>query len=252
MTKSKILIGCDPEVFVHTKDNTPVSAHDLVSGDKLTPSPVPNGAIQKDGVAAEFNILPADSENDFVLKINCVRDHLLAAVREKNKDYILIAKPTVKFTRRQWLAIPDDAKELGCEPDYSAYNPKIPNIRPGTNKFMRTGSGHVHISWGRVNEDYRDDEKYRENLSTLIWHFDKHLYPQSLLWDDDVERQELYGKKGAFRPKPYGVEYRTLSNAWLNAEKTIRYVYRTVHSCTENWLDGANPNDYKLPNYELN
>jgi|SRR5665213_77193 len=250
MTKTKILIGCDPELFVVDKDKFPVSAHDLIAGDKLNPSPVPNGAIQKDGVAAEFNILPADSENDFVLKISCVRQHLLDAVQKKNKDYILVAKPTMKFTRRQWADIPWDAKQLGCEPDYSAYSPNIPNTPPQTTKFMRTGSGHVHVSWGRENIDYRDDTRYRENISTLIWHFDKHLYPNSLIWDKDKERQELYGKQGAFRPKPYGVEYRTLSNAWLNDEKTMRFVYRTTVQCTRNWLDGANPNDYAMPRFE--
>jgi hypothetical protein len=38
-------------------------------------------------------------------------------------------------------------------------------------------------------------------------------------------RRELYGKAGAFRPKPYGVEYRVLSNRWLNSEALIRWVY---------------------------
>jgi hypothetical protein len=45
---------------------------------------------------------------------------------------------------------------------------------------------------------------------------DLRLAVPSLIWDKDKKRRLLYGKAGCFRPKPYGMEYRTLSNAWLN------------------------------------
>ncbi len=41
------------------------------------------------------------------------------------------------------------------------------------------------------------------------------------MYDKDTERRGMYGKAGAFRPKPYGVEYRTLSNAWLSNDERI-------------------------------
>ncbi|MOA35237.1 hypothetical protein D3C78_1566850 [compost metagenome] len=55
---------------------------------------------------------------------------------------------------------------------------------------------------------------------------DYYLGLGSLLYDPDVKRRTMYGAAGAFRPKPYGVEYRVLSNAWLKSEELMGWVYR--------------------------
>jgi hypothetical protein len=57
---------------------------------------------------------------------------------------------------------------------------------------------------------------------------DFYLGLPSLVYDAATRRREMYGKAGAYRPKSYGVEYRTLSNAWLNSAELIRWVYRAT------------------------
>ncbi len=76
MTKDRpILIGCDPELFVFSENKKKiVSAHDLLPGTKEEPFAVPCGAIQVDGVAAEFNITPADESRRFIQNIAIVKN----------------------------------------------------------------------------------------------------------------------------------------------------------------------------------
>lgn len=243
---NQILIGCDPELFVYTDKGTPVSAHDLIPGTKVEPHEVDKGAVQVDGVAAEFNIVPAKTEDEFVRNIVRVEAQLLEILHKQNNKLVLRATPTIKFTRRMWEAIPEDAKMLGCEPDFNAYSMGR-NPKPHTNKLMRTGSGHIHISWGQNPDEVK--RPWMHHVGELVYHLDHHLYPQSLKWDTDEERRELYGQEGAFRPKPYGVEYRVLSNKWVETEKTMRYVYKTALACTTRWLEGYKPGMYEVPAY---
>ena len=46
--------------------------------------------------------------------------------------------------------------------------------------------------------------------------------------DDGILRKQLYGKYGAYRPKPYGQEYRVLSNFWVFDEKLTGWVWDSV------------------------
>ena len=77
MQAAKILVGADPELFMKNPNtNAFVSAHDRVPGTKYEPFKVPNGAIQVDGTALEFNIDPAHSVEEFVANIKSVKQTL--------------------------------------------------------------------------------------------------------------------------------------------------------------------------------
>jgi hypothetical protein len=48
----------------------------------------------------------------------------------------------------------------------------------------------------------------------------------------------MYGAAGAFRPKPYGVEYRVLSNAWLTTEDRMRFVFDQTVAAVNDLIAG--------------
>jgi len=60
----------------------------------------------------------------------------------------------------------------------------------------------------------------------------------SLFFDSDTKRREMYGKAGAFRPKSYGVEYRTLSNVWLKDVHLMKWVFNNTVDAVKRLASG--------------
>lgn len=222
-----VLVGADPEVFVKDKKGRFRSAHGLVPGTKKDPYPVDHGAIQVDGMALEYNIDAASTREQFIYHNQSVLAQLAAAV----PDYDIVIEPTATFHGNHMRAQPDVAKELGCEPDFSAYTDGGENPRPDNTTNMRTAAGHVHIGFTE-GADPKGPE-HMQRCVTLVKHLDMFLGLPSLMWDRDNKRRIMYGKAGAFRPKSYGVEYRTLSNAWLNSSDLMGYVFDQVQACVD-------------------
>lgn len=222
-------LGCDPEVFVSKKsDGSLVSAHDLIPGTKHDPHKVPLGAIQPDGLAAEFNTDPVplydfESFNKNVVSV------LRTLKKQLGDDYNIVVQPSVQFDKDYYDSLPDTAKELGCDPDFCAYSedPFLPNTRPNGDAGLRSGAGHIHIGWGA---DIPTDHPDHINVCRrIIRQLDATVGMGMICIDSDTRRRELYGKAGAYRPKSYGVEYRTPSNAWLVDHKYRQFIHQLVN-----------------------
>lgn len=219
----KVLVGCDPELFVRDKrSGLIVSAHDKLPGTKTAPHKVSAGAVQVDGVAAEFNIDPASSVSQFVSNISEVMGHLQDFV---GSDFELVSEPVAEFSETYFKSLPEDTRELGCNPDFDAWSGQV-NKKPDGDVTFRTAAGHIHIGWTE-NVDPTDSVHY-EDCRVIAKQLDAYLGMYSLQWDSDTKRRELYGRAGAFRPKPYGMEYRPLSNVWLRSQRLQEWVYRSA------------------------
>lgn len=220
--ETEILIGADPEVFIRSKKTGKfVSAHGMLPGTKEEPFAVKNGAVQVDGMAAEFNIDPAKDEDEFAYNILSVMAQLQGMLGD---EYELVPVPTCKFGKKMIDAQPLEAKELGCSPDFNAWTGEQ-NPVPNAELPYRTGSGHIHIGW--TNGVSITNKEHIAQCEFLIRNLDHYTMPTMLL-DTDTTRRELYGDIGAYRAKSYGVEYRTPSNYWLTSEQTIRDMYKLI------------------------
>ena len=228
---SAILVGCDPEVFVK-QGGVFRSAFNLIKGDKKNPQKVPNGAVQVDGMALEFNIDPAASEDEFCFNVQDV----FATMCKMVPDYEVVAVPVAHFERGYMDIQPAAALELGCDPDYNAWTHQA-NVKPDGDRPMRTASGHVHIGW--TSDQDISNKDHLNACAMIVKQMDFYLGLPSLMYDADTERREMYGKAGCCRFKSYGVEYRTLSNAWLRSEKLMRWVYRNTVAGTQSVMDGS-------------
>lgn len=218
----EILVGADPEVFM-TKNGKFFSAHGAIQGDKKNPFKVDKGAVQVDGMALEFNIDPAKNEQEFITNLKTV----MQTLGEMVPGYELKAVPVARFDKKVMAAQPLEALELGCDPDFNAWDDGNVNPRPDGNVDFRTGAGHVHIGWGRDFDCA--DPAHLDACMMVTKQLDYYLGLGSLLYDSEgADRRVMYGAFGCFRPKPYGVEYRVLSNAWLKNEELMGWVYRNT------------------------
>lgn len=227
----QIQIGCDPELFVwdnRTKEF--INGDKLIPGTKAKPFKVSGGAVQVDGTALEFNIDPASTRIEFVGNVAKVMGKLHRMV-QGNAEYLeLRAAPVADFNPGRFKRFSKKSRELGCEPDFNAYTGQ-PNPMPDGERTFRTGSGHIHLGW--TDGIYPHDADHFEVCRKMAKQLDYCLGIYSLLWDQDDRRRELYGQAGAFRPKPYGVEYRVLSNAWLQSEELVSWVYDATRKAAD-------------------
>lgn len=216
--------GCDPELFIMDDNGTFVCADGLIPGTKEEPFKVNCGAVQVDGMAAEFNTDPASSFEEFDNNVVTVMGELKKFLP---KGYKLVATPSVEFSQEEWDKAPEHAKVLGCSPDYNAWtgstNPPPVDV---TKPTLRTASGHLHLGWRDGGDP--NQEKHIKHCQDLVKQLDWYLGAWSLRKDPDPVRRRLYGKAGALRYKPYGVEYRVLSNFWVMSKVDRREVWNRM------------------------
>lgn len=213
----KFTIGTDPEFFLldQEKKDMLVSAHDIVPGNKKNPVKLPDGShVQADGTAVEFNIEPATSGVEFADKVKSALNELRKIIPERYKFHF---KNYVTYNPTYFKSLPESAKELGCDPDYTASIQEIKQNRvPTTIGTTRTGSGHIHIGWTK-NADTTPGSDHWWDAVTMINQMETAYNPAGNIFDlENYRRQKYYGGSCAFRCKPYGTEYRTPSNHWLN------------------------------------
>lgn len=224
----KIKVGADPEIFILNRRGHVVSGHGIIPGTKAEPYKVKSGAVQLDGMAAEFNIDPAETVEEFEANILTVMGELKQFLPS---GYDFARKSSHTFSDKFMNAQPEHTKVLGCDPDFDAYSGKI-NPSPSllwVSPGFRTVSGHVHVGWeGAEDEDAANNF---DNARTVARQLDCFLGAPSILADPKGGiRRNLYGKAGAFRPKKYGMEYRVLSNFWIFHREHIRWVFNNTFS----------------------
>lgn len=218
---NKFSIGTDPEVFIEGEEGI-TSAIGLVGGSKEEPIKVNKGALQEDNVLAEFNTDPVNTSKEFVFNIRTVMKQLETKVH----PYKLRVLSSHHFTQSFLEFQGPKALEFGCNPDINAWSGKE-NESPSPYTTLRTAGGHVHVGF----DVEKDDKVSRFNVIKLM---DIYLGIPSVLLDGDSERRNLYGKAGACRLKEYGVEYRVLSNFWLQSDSHIEWVYSQSKRAVEN------------------
>jgi hypothetical protein len=191
-----------------------------IEGTKDNPTKLKTGgAVQVDGMALEFNIPPVTNGKDFC---DVTYETLYEIRKMVDKKLEFVFRPIMDFNPDIFEKTPKKYKELGCDPDYDAHNGGLEKTPPAGSgdKPFRTAGGHLHFGWidlkNSVTFDHLDPRHiYDCNPAVKVCEYATYSFI-----DHDVyyfpTRSQLYGSRGSYRPKPYGMEWRTPSNIWLN------------------------------------
>ena len=214
-----LTLGADPEIFLIEQETGHfVSASDFdLPGTKEEPFAVPHGAVQVDGTAVEFNIDPTDNLDEWERNLSSVMQSLHDLLP---KGITFSNKSMARFNPTYFKQLPFEATRMGCSPDENVYWRTRP--APISNTPARFAGGHVHISG------------FSGLYTNLVEALDGPVGVGMLQFGPLGPRKATYGAPGTYRTKPYGVEYRTPSNAWIFSKERRAWMFNTVQEAARN------------------
>ncbi len=222
-----VLIGADIEMFLRDRTTQEiVSAEGYIKGSKHDPfvfDPLNKYfSTSLDNVLAEVTIPPVTNVDDFVAHITKCVNFVNATI----PGHLCTVPLPAAIVDDKYLQT-ENAQTFGCDPDYNVWL-REQNARPeAPNKNLRSAGGHIHIG-------YDNSEKLGTPVAEdLIKSMDLYIGVPSVLQEPDNDRKLLYGKAGAFRFKPYGVEYRTVSNYYLMSPDLMRWAYNNTKKAVD-------------------
>lgn len=225
--------GADPELMLTNTEGNLISAIGIVPGTKKRPRKVQNGAIQHDNVMAEFNVDPAANFDEFEHNLRNVLRALSKVVRPNR----LVVRASADFPETELQHA--KARVFGCDPDFDSWSLGMNQIDPAASlSGFRSAGGHLHIGKKAGLEAMLDDPYGKIEVVKML---DIFVGIPSIFVDPDptaAARRSLYGKAGAHRPKPYGVEYRALGNFWVRSPMLAKLVYTLADKAVALTRDG--------------
>lgn len=243
-----LTIGTDAEVFLRNKDNDEIiSAEGYVKGSKHRPFRFDKQdskwfTTQLDNVLAEFTIPPASTSGEFLRGIDKAINYLRQTL-PPNIEPVIQASANLNEKYLQT----EQATMFGCDPDFNAYTGFI-NEKPFCEDHtLRSCGAHVHLGYKGIETKVKNflfDYAVDKQRANIVRALDLFISVPLVVMEPDSERKRLYGKAGAFRPKPYGLEYRTPSNWYLSDKKLTEWVFNSTRAAFDYFVaNGELPNN---------
>lgn len=234
MNKIKLnSVGVDAEMFLqNTKTGEIISAEGYIKGSKDDPFCFDPSSkwftTQLDNVLAEVTIPPATKIEEFAGGLIKAMEYVKSILPS---DIVPVAIPAANLADKYLMT--EQAQIFGCSPDFDAYTLSI-NHKPWSEDYsLRSAGSHVHIGFNDIEVPFNEGELFNyepdKQRSEIVKALDLFISIPLVIIEPDNKRKELYGKAGAFRPKPYGLEYRTPSNYYLNSIELMNWVYNNTH-----------------------
>lgn len=197
------LIGHDVELIARDKEsNEPISCVEFVQEN------LGSCYVYPDNVLLEVNADPCELD-EFAEVITEQKEDIESFLNDLNL-YTTWGEAQAEYPKDQ-LCHPS-AHRIGCHPFLNAYLLGVP-LRPQEyTDHWRFAGGHIHLAY---DKNLVPSHFLVKMLDDKFKHID--------MEENTAKRRDMfYGQLGSFREKPYGLEYRSLTNGWMrNPQKII-------------------------------
>ena len=226
-------MGSDPEFFIVSEDNTPISAVLIAEGTKEEPKDIGDGFfVQRDNLALEGNIPPAKTKEEFISSMK----HLKKYFNDKLDIFGARITNIGEAEFPEYIAMTPEGQEFGCSQIIYGWHNNyydIPNIleinsadTPSlADSNVRTAGFHVHIGYEILENDHKFTKMMVDTIIAKL--FDLFLILPSQCMIKEPYRNSTYGLLGNYRSKPYGIECRALSS-YFTDDKFLGWVWESV------------------------
>jgi len=138
-------------------------------------------------------------------------------MKEHDKDANLTLQNVVPIDPEILANASADQIALGCSPSKNAYGDQVDLPTDARTLPFRVAGGHIHFGMSNMNPPKGEATREERNELAAKWMDMVVGVPAVALFEgiDSPTRLRFYGRAGEYRNKSYGLEYRTLSNAWL-------------------------------------
>lgn len=212
--------GADPEGFFEQNGR-------IIGSEKVLPEDG-LGHVVLDGV--QFELHPEAATNIEALGCN-VRTAFMDVRRvlRKTPGTDCCFQGVVEVTRQELDSLSEKSRILGCAPSKNIYGLRGRKVNGKTYR-KRSAGGHIHL--GLRGTNIFDEDRFEDERSRQVPLLDIFVGNTGVLLDRDpaaVERRKVYGMVGEYRTPPHGLEYRTLSNFWLQHSAIMSLMFGMAH-----------------------
>lgn len=207
-------IGADPEIFVENAKGELIPAFMFLKSktdknvDKTSNTAQGNKSVYWDGFQAEFETSAPTCLAWLTDSIHLGLRKTLELAKKVDKNAKLSSKTVVEISENWMKNAKPEHLAFGCNPSYNIYG-LSGKEEPGNQVNWRFAGGHQHYGIGKQNQ--KDIEEIVKSLDAILGVACVSAFEE---FDSPIRRQ-YYGLPGEYRLPPHGLEYRTLSNAWL-------------------------------------
>jgi len=179
--------------------------------------------IIEDGVAFEFTVPGHRSTKKLFQDIQNCRESLHDILSKMDHGFTI--RPTLNYEIERFLTA-DSAYKMalmfGCDPDNDAILPDyICNVIDALQHPYRYFGGHFHIGCNNAIGKRLIQTHYVPFIKLLAIFVGNTVISKTSYPKLEQQRSKMYGQPGRYRLQPWGIEYRTPSNNWINSEYTL-------------------------------